>query len=186
MILLSIDQAVAALKQGDLIAYPTEGVMGLGCDPFNENAVMQLLALKQRPLEKGLILVGADLAQLMPLMDSDRLQPEQWTRLQESWPGPLTWVVPARSNVPVWLRGRFDTLALRASAHPVVQQLCRAFGGPIVSTSANLSGQPPARACQALSPAIASDIAGCVVGEVGDLAGPTPIFDVLTGQPLRK
>jgi len=182
---LTPDQAARCLHAGQIIAYPTEGVMGLGCDPFDETAVMRLLALKWRPVDKGLILVGADLAQLRDLIDDTRLQAAHWRRLQESWPGPLTWVVPASDRVPGWIRGRFDTVALRASAHPSVQALCRAFGGPIVSTSANLSGQPPAHACQALAPEIAAALAGCVQGAVGDLQGPTPIFDLATGQVFR-
>lgn len=182
---LSSEQGAAALQAGEIIAYPTEGVMGLGCDPFNEVAVMRLLALKRRPIEKGLILVGADLEQLRPLMDTPRLETDHWARLRASWPGPVTFVVPVSDRVPAWIRGQFDTVALRASAHPVVQQLCRAFGGPIVSTSANLSGEPPARACDELSPVLLQQLAGCVAGEIGDLQGPTPILDVLTGQSLR-
>ncbi|RME57136.1 tRNA threonylcarbamoyladenosine biosynthesis protein RimN [Candidatus Parcubacteria bacterium] len=182
---LSCEQGAAALQAGEIIAYPTEGVMGLGCDPFNEEAVMRLLAIKQRPIEKGLILVGADLEQLRPLIDASRLEVDHWARLQASWPGSVTFVVPASEQVSAWIRGQFDTVALRASAHPVVQQLCRAFGGPIVSTSANLSGEPPTRACDELSPELLQNLAGCVVGDIGDLQGPTPIIDVLTGQSLR-
>ncbi|SIO16738.1 translation factor SUA5 [Sulfurivirga caldicuralii] len=182
---LSCEQGAAALQAGEIIAYPTEGVMGLGCDPCNEAAVMRLLALKRRPIEKGLILVGADLEQLRPLMDASRIEADHWARLSAGWPGPVTFVVPASERVPAWIRGRFVSVALRASAHPVVQRLCREFGGPIVSTSANLSGEAPARACDELSPELLQHLAGCVAGAIGDLQGPTPIIDVLTGRTLR-
>lgn len=141
-----IRRGVTALRQGEVIAYPTEGVWGLGCDPFNEVAVMQLLALKQRPVNKGLILVASDIEQFSPLLAS--LDATQQQALQNSWPGPNTWLVPDQGMIPewapYWITGTADTVALRVSAHPVVRELCNHFGGPIVSTSANTSGRPAA------------------------------------------
>ena len=135
---------VRALSQGKVIAYPTESVYGYGCDPFNQDAVLRLLALKQRPLHKGLILVAADVSQIQPLLAG--LTPVQRDQLQSTWPGPVTWLVPdPDSIIPHWVKGDFDSVAVRVSAHPVVKALCRAWGGPIVSTSANRSGQEPAR-----------------------------------------
>lgn len=137
---------VNALRQGKVIAYPTEGVWGLGCDPWNEATVMQLLALKQRAVSKGLILVASDIEQFSPLLAS--LDATQQQTLKNSWPGPNTWLVPTQGMipdwVPYWITGTADTVALRVSAHPVVRDLCKHFGGPIVSTSANKSGRPAA------------------------------------------
>lgn len=133
---------VNALRQGKVIAYPTEGVWGLGCDPWNEAAVMQLLALKQRAVSKGLILVASGIEQLSPLLAS--LDATQQQTLKNSWPGPNTWLVPDQGMIPEWISGGADTVALRVSAHPVVRALCKSFGGPIVSTSANKSGLPAA------------------------------------------
>lgn len=179
---LTPDQAAIVLRQGALIAYPTEGVYGLGCDPFNEAAVRRLLALKKRPMEKGLILVAAEMAQILPLVRFDGIDRSQ---VEVHWPGPVTWTLPATETVPEWIRGRFDTVAVRISAHPVVQALCRAFGGAVVSTSANPAGQSPAMNCDQVASYFGDQLAGCVLGELGGQAGPTPIFDARTGQQLR-
>ena len=133
-------RAVDVLRRGGVIAYPTEGVWGLGCDPNNTDALQRLLALKQRDPDKGLILIAADIEQLDPLLD--QLTPDQRARLAASWPAPLTWVVPVGPQLPVLVSGGRATLALRVSAHPTVAALCRAWGGPLVSTSANPSGRP--------------------------------------------
>ncbi len=121
----------------------TEAVWGLSCDPANEAAVLRLLAMKERPVEKGLILVGADMAQFDWLLGD--LDGASRSKLELSWPGATTWLVPHQGRVPDWICGEFDTVAVRVSAHPTVQALCRAFGGPLVSTSANIGGAQPAR-----------------------------------------
>src|SRR6218665_315978 len=92
---LSINEAAIRLKSGGVIAYPTEAVWGLGCDPFDETAVMRLLAIKQRPVDKGLILIAADLAQLQPLLDLPAMPETRLAEVLASWPGPHTWVLPA-------------------------------------------------------------------------------------------
>ena len=181
---LSSRQAARLLQQGEVIAYPTEGVYGLGCDPFNEAAVRHLLALKQRPVEKGLILVAAQVDQLLPLIAAEKAL--GWPRALTQWPGAVTWVFPAREQVPAWIRGQFDSVAVRVSAHPVVRALCEAFGGPIVSTSANPSGRLPALSCRQVETYFGEQLAGCVRGKLGGRPGPTPIFDGQTGRNLRS
>ena len=128
-----ISQAVAALRQQQVIAYPTEAVFGLGCDPLAEAAVMKLLAIKQRPVEKGLILVAANFEQLKDYIDLDKLSAERLSEIEATWPGPYTWVMPSKPTVPKWLTGQFDSIAVRVSAHPSVQALCVEFNGPITS-----------------------------------------------------
>ena len=182
---LTIEQAIAALRDGGTIAYPTEAVWGLGCDPFNEAAVLQLLDIKQRDVSKGLILIAARLAQLAPLIDTEALPPERMHAVLHSWPGPHTWLMPCTARVPAWLRGAHATLALRVSAHPTVFALCDAFGGPLVSTSANLSGNDPVRDSAALDPNLLSRIDGVLEGSTGGLETPTPIRDAATGTILR-
>ena len=183
MNVLAPEQAAVLLRQGALIAYPTEGVYGLGCDPFNEAAVMRLLALKQRPVEKGLILVASRVEQILPLVAIE--EAPCWSQALVQWPGPVTWVFPAREEVPAWIRGQFDSVAVRVSAHPDVRALCEAFGGPVVSTSANPAGASPARTCEAVAACFPSGLAGCLQGALGDAAGPTPILDGRTGALLR-
>ncbi|EHK5440680.1 Sua5/YciO/YrdC/YwlC family protein [Aeromonas hydrophila] len=177
--------AVAALQRDGVIAYATEAVFGLGCDPDSESAVHRLLAIKQRPVEKGLILIAADLAQLQDYIDLDQLTSEQLARVEASWPGPFTWIMPARSNTPAWLTGQFTTLAVRVTAHPQVQGLCRAFGKPLVSTSANLTGEEPARQVADIGELLASQLAYILPGEVGGQANPSEIKDARTGAIIR-
>jgi L-threonylcarbamoyladenylate synthase len=182
---LTIAQAIAALRNGGVIAYPTEAVWGLGCDPFDAAAVRRLLRIKQRDVAKGLILIASSLSQIAPLIDTDPLPPERLQAVLSTWPGPHTWLMPCTPGVPAWLRGMHATLALRVTAHPTVIALCDAFGGPIVSTSANLAGHEPARDADALDPMLLEQIDGVLEGGIGDLAGPTPIRDAASGTELR-
>ncbi|MAZ44156.1 MAG: threonylcarbamoyl-AMP synthase [Legionellales bacterium] len=179
----SIEDAVLALQKGQLIVYPTEGVYGIGCDPQNLEAIESILALKQRSWEKGLILVASSIEQLapfiLPLSESDLAQ------LSQTWPGAVTWILPAHPETDPFLTGNRKTLACRVSAHPTIQALCQAFGGPIVSTSANVSEQPPA--CTYKEAASTFPMVECIVeGGLGDLSGPTPIQVLGSSQVLRQ
>lgn len=178
----ALAQAVTALHQGGVIAYPTEAVWGLGCDPFNAAAVEQVLALKGRSEGKGLILIAADIAQVESWLVA--LAPGQRAAVLATWPGPCTWVVPAPA-APRWLRGDHASLAIRVSAHPGVQALCRAWGGALVSTSANRSGEPPLAGPAALREAFGDALAGILPGALGGDAKPSEIRDAVTGAVLR-
>ncbi len=180
---LDLNGAVAALAKGAVIACPTEAVWGLSCDPWDRPAVTRLLTLKQRPVEKGLILIAADEAQLEFLLQS--LAPEQRSTLRASWPGPNTWLVPHRGAVPGWVSGAHDTVAVRVTAHAGMAQLCRAFGGPLVSTSANPGGAEPAtEAAQVLS-YFGTELDGWLPGSLGDAARPSTIRDLASGEVIR-
>ncbi len=183
--LVDVTDAVAALKSGGVIAYPTEAVWGLGCDPSQETAVLRLLAIKQRPIEKGLILIAGALAQFNGWLNWNALPAERRAAVLASWPGPNTWIVPATARVARWVTGDHAGVAVRVSAHPTVVALCAAFGGPLVSTSANLSGEPPAFQREALDPALLAQIDGVVAGETGGLSAPSAIRDAITGAQLR-
>lgn len=185
MIELALDTAVPLLRAGGVIAYPTEAVWGLGCDPGNEAAVMRLLALKQRPVAKGMILVVADSAQLQGWVRLQDLPAKRLEAVMESWPGANTWIVPAGPRAPGWITGEHTGIAVRVSAHPLVNALCRAWGGPLVSTSANLAGQPPARQRDQLDPALLPLLDGLLDGATGGLEQPTRIRVAATGQVLR-
>lgn len=182
---LDINAAAAVLKQGAVLAYATEAVFGLGCDPHDEMAVLRLLDIKQRSVDKGVILVGAREDQFDAWLDWSALPAARLDAVRATWPGPHTWIVPATRHMPRWITGTHDAAAVRVSAHPVVAALCDAFGGPLVSTSANLAGMPPARAADALDPALLARIDGIVRGQVGGLAQPTDIRDARTGAVLR-
>ncbi len=178
-----IRMAAHAMHRGGVVAYPTEAVYGLGCDPCNEAAVHHLLELKQRPVSKGLILIAADFSQLQRYVAEP--SPHQLVKLEQSWPGPVTWLIPARPETPRWLRGDHHTLAVRVTAHPVAAALCRISGGPIVSTSANLAGHPPARNPLAVRRYFHSHLDCIVHGKVGPNRNPTEIRNLADGSLLR-
>lgn len=182
---LNIASAVALLHRGGVLVYPTEAVWGLGCAPFDGEAVHRLLAIKRRPVDKGLILVASEAGQFDALLDWAALAGERRDAVRASWPGPSTWIVPATPAVPRWITGEHAGVAVRVSAHPVVSELCRRFGGPIVSTSANLTGEPPAFSRPALSPVLLALADGVCEGATGGLASPTAIRDASTGEVLR-
>jgi L-threonylcarbamoyladenylate synthase len=185
MSLLTPNEAASTLHRGAVIAYPTEAVWGLGCDPFDESAVMRLLAIKQRPVEKGMILIAGSLDQIDGLLDWQALSPPRREAVLATWPGPNTWIVPTTARVPRWITGAHDGVAVRVSAHPTVIALCAAFGGPLVSTSANLTGEPPVHAREALDPRLLAQLDGVTEGETGGLGSPTTIRDASSGAQLR-
>lgn len=175
-------EAARLLRGGAVLAYPTEAVYGLGCNPLDGPAVRRLLAIKGRPLHKGLILIAADVEQLLPFVGS--LSDAQWQQVQAEWPGPVTWVLPAAPDLPAWLSGGRDTIAVRVTAHGPAAELCRAAGMPLVSTSANASGRPPARtALQARLRCPGVD--AVLAGPTGGRRRPTEIRDLGSGRQLR-
>lgn len=181
----TIARAVEALHHQRVIAYPTEAVFGVGCDPDSETAVMRLLDLKQRPVEKGLILIAADFEQLKPYIDDSVLSDAQREAVFSRWPGPVTFVFPALASTPRWLTGRFDSLAVRVTDHPLVITLCRQYGKPLVSTSANLTGQPPCRTTDEVLAQFGPDFP-VVAGATGGRLNPSEIRDALTGELFRQ
>jgi L-threonylcarbamoyladenylate synthase len=182
----ALELATAALRGGGVIAYPTEAVYGLGCDPQNHAAFARLFALKQRPPTQGVLLIAADFAQVEKYIDGAAVPAAALARVQASWPGPHTWVFPRAASVPDWLAGGHRGIALRVTAHALAAQLCRAFGGALVSTSANRHGAEPARSAVTVQAAFGAELAYILDGEVGGLGRPTPIRDVLSGELLRS
>lgn len=174
-----------ALQQQRVIAYPTEAVFGLGCDPNSEVAVEALLGLKHRPREKGLILIADNFQQLLPYIDETALSDTQLQTVLATWPGPVTWVMPAKATTPTWLTGQFSSLAVRVTDHPLVKELCHKFGKPLVSTSANLNGQPPCRLADEVIKQFGHDFP-VLAGHVGGRENPSEIKDALTGNLIRQ
>ena len=181
----TLDEAVAVLQKRGVIAYPTEGVWGVGCDPRDEAATMRLLALKQREVGKGLILIAADEAHLALFVDMDALDASQRDAVRASWPGPKTWIVPASAYAPAWITGDHDGIAVRVSAHPVVVALCEGFGGALVSTSANIATLPSPRTRAELDLRSVAGVDAVAPGETGGLLHATPIRDARDGRSLR-
>jgi L-threonylcarbamoyladenylate synthase len=174
-----LQRAARILKQGGIVAYATEYCFGLGCDPFNRNAVLRLLRLKRRPVKKGLIVLAANTSQLAPYaatISASELA---------TWPGPYTWLLPARPGVPVWITGQHDKIALRVTAHAQAAALCHAAGMAIISTSANRAGEIPARTDREVVRRFGKLIDYILPGHVGDAPAPTPIRDAVTGKLAR-
>jgi L-threonylcarbamoyladenylate synthase len=175
--------AVKCLRSGGVIAYPTEAVYGLGCDPANALSVQKILDLKQRSVEKGLILIAADIAQLARYITPATLA--QYPEVQASWPGPHTWILPCTATTPAWLTGEHDALAVRVTNHPVAAGLCTAFGAALVSTSANPAGAEPARTPKTVEEYFGQNIDLIVAGEVGGLQQVSTIRDARNGRHVR-
>lgn len=181
----SVESAAGALRAGGVVAYPTEAVFGLGCDPHDRIAFERLFALKERPPTQGVLLIGADFAHVAPYIDLAATPAEALARAQASWPGPHTWIFPRAAGVPDWIAGSHAGIALRVTAHAPAAALCRAFGGALVSTSANRHGEPPARSAEEVRMRFGDRLDAILNETVGGLERPTPIRDAITGAVLR-
>ncbi|KDB47219.1 tRNA threonylcarbamoyladenosine biosynthesis protein RimN [Glaesserella parasuis] len=141
----SFNQLIEKLKQNQVIAYPTEAVFGLGCNPQSEQAMRSLLQLKNRPEDKGLILIAHHKELLLPYIDDTHLTEVEWQRFETLGEQAITWIMPAKATVPRYLKGQFETIAVRLCQVPAVVELCTATGFALTSTSANLTTLPPCR-----------------------------------------
>lgn len=177
----TISEGQQLLQEGKIIAYPTEAVYGLGCDPFNQAAVEKLLKLKCREQSKGLIILIASWEQLSNLIKP--VPPSALKQIQSSWPGHVTWVFPKAACVPDWICGDKNSIAIRMSAHHIAHGL--SVSGPVVSTSANKAGLAPATTIEQLELQFPAGIDACLSGEIGQNKKPSEIYKVLTGQRLR-
>jgi len=183
--LVSADIAAIAarVRTGGLIAYPTEAVFGLGCRPADAAAFERLLEAKNRDVGKGVIVITDDLSRVAHWLEP---VPEAMQAMAEaSWPGPHTWLWPARSACPVWLRGRHTRLAVRVTAHPAVRALCVAAGSALVSTSANRSGEPPCRDTGCVRQHFEGQVDGILDLPCGGAETPSSIRDMITGAWIR-
>ena len=177
----AVSVAADVLLRGGVIAYPTEGVFGLGCLPDDERALRRLLDIKRRDAGKGLILIAAEASQFDGWIDlpADKSLPEPDPT------HPTTWIVPPGPHVTELLRGDHENLAVRITTNPTARMLCRAVDSPLVSTSANLSGKPTARNRFVLQRQFANVVDYVVPGDCGPASGPSEIRDFTSGQVLR-
>ena len=172
------------LRQGGVIAHPTEAVWGLACDPFSEKAVDYLLALKGRPVEKGLILVSSSIEHFSSLLAP--LSPDINARFYELRSRPTTWIVPdALQKIPSWIKGSHSGVAVRVSSHPLIKELTDFFGGPVISSSANPAGKKPAMSVRDIRHYFKGGLDYVLPGMLGGAARPSQIIDLTTGNILR-
>ena len=171
------------MRGGGVVAYPTEAVWGLGCDPSNVNAIERILQLKQRPVSKGLILLAADIDMLQPYFTG--LDQHQVAQMQATWPDPITWLIPNNGLVSDWISGGQSTLAVRVSAHPVAAGLSRALDSPIVSTSANPGGRQAATSLTRVKVYFGNTLDDYTPGTISGAAKPSEIRHLLSGEVVR-
>ena len=177
---IPLQRAGRILRSGGVVAYPTEGVFGLGCIPDGADAVIRILSIKKRSPALGLVLIASCIDQL-----------DGWARLpgstylESSLEHPVTWIVPAEVNVPYWIKGNHDGLAVRITQHPVASALCDAARSLLVSTSANVAGSPPARTAYVLRRRFRTLVDCIVPGRCGPAAGASEIRDLISGEVIR-
>jgi len=179
----SLKEAAGVVKSGGVIAYPTEYCYGLGCDPKNTYAVKRILKMKRRSRYKGLILISDRLARINRYIDyiPDSYRDE----MLQSWPGPFTWLLPAKTSVSRWVRGHHTSVAVRITANKDVQKLCCLAGTALISTSANRSGRLMLIDYRSVSREFAKEVDYVVHGRVGVAEGPSSIRDSHTGAVIR-
>ena len=176
-------RAARILCGGGVIAYPTESVFGLGCDPACDAAIERILAIKGRPAASGFILIAASAAQLRGWIAPSAAQQR---RLGSRTAQPVTWVVSAGPRATRSLTGGRSTIAIRLTTHPIAAALCRAAAMPLVSTSANVHGRPPARTALAVRRRLGPWLDLVVPGATGACPRPTEIRNAQTGAVLRR
>ena len=182
--LLDTATAVERLQAGLVIAYPTEAVYGLGCDPCNEAAVRKLLLLKGRHESAGLVLIASDFSQLKPWIAD--VEETLVQKAIHTWPGPVTWLFPRAKGVADYVAGKHKTVAVRITAHEPSRKLCRAFGSALISTSANHTSAKPARSAEEVRSYFGSDIAGILAGDLGSGDKPSEIRDLVSNRIIRQ
>ena len=178
-----IARGAAILGGGGVIAYPNESVYGLGCLPDNEPAVERILSLKGRQRSLGVILIAAEWPQFDRWVEELTALPKARELLQSRG---VTWIVGAAGGAPDWITGGRGTIAVRRSLHPQAAALCRAAESPLVSTSCNPHGKPPARNAEAARDYFGDTVDWILEGGCGPLKGPTEIRDAVTGAILRS
>lgn len=176
-----IKKAGRILRDGGVVAYPTEGVYGLGCLPDSLDGVARILRIKQRDPAMGLLLIASEAEQLGSWADID----PQTTQLPSSAERPITWIVPAADDLPYWIGGEHPGVAVRITAHPVAAALCDAADSALISTSANESGHAPARTAHVLRRRFRDLVDYIVPGDCGPAAGPSEIRTLESGQIVR-
>ena len=182
--LLDTATAVSRLRAGHVIAYPTEAVYGLGCDPTDESAVRKLLLLKDRHESAGLVLIASDFSQLRPWISE--VEDQLIEKAMQTWPGPVTWLFPRAADVPDFVAGQHSTIAVRITAHQPSRELCKAFGSALISTSANPTSAEPARSAEQVQKYFGSSLAGILAGQLGSGGKPSEIRDLISGNIIRQ
>lgn len=178
-----LKQAARICNDGGVIAYPTESVFGLGCDPLNQQAVYKILQLKNRSVDMGLILIASNIEQLLPFIKITSAQKKQLIKKTIT---PVTWLVQSSNETPEWITGKHKKMAIRITQHPICKRLCGYTNYPLVSTSANPSGRKPAKNNLQVFSYFGNSIDFVLSGKTGRLKNPTEIRDLETNAIIRQ
>lgn len=178
---MPLRHAARVIRAGGVVACPTEGVFGFSCAPDEPAAILRVLDIKQRDVLAGLLLIAANAEQL----SGWAVLPDDGPDLRAPADKPVTWVVPAAPGVSGLIRGRHDSVAVRITEHPVAAELCHLADMPLISTSANIAGRPPARTPYVLRREFHRLVDCIVPGACGPAAGPSEIRDLESGRVLR-
>lgn len=183
----TLEDAARVVADGGVIAYPTEYCFGLGCDPRQAAAVSRLLQIKRRARDQGVLLIASSVGQLKQVLHPDVFgrRRELLDEARTTWPGPVSWVMPAHPRLSPWICGTRDTVGVRVTRHAVANALCRACATPLVSTSANHHGRQPARTAEHIDLLFGDSVDYVVRARVGGASGPSELREAGTGRVLR-
>lgn len=180
-----IRRAAAVVANEGIIAYPTEAVWGLGCDPFCASAVYRLLQMKRRSASKGLILVASSIEQLGPL--GQNLSESERLLLAKQYDHPVTWIIPDEENlIPSYIKGNSKDVAIRVSTHKLVKMLCDSWGGLLVSTSANRSTEASAMSAAEVRKIFRQQVDFILPGKLGGYEKPSEIRALRDDRIIRS
>lgn len=179
----NLKRAASVCNHGGVIAYPTESIFGLGCNPHDFSAIEKLLHLKQRPIEKGLILIAANIEQLSPYIQATT---ENLKTIATVTSTPTTWLVTPSLYTPDWITGCHEKVAVRITQHPVAKQLCEQLNYPLVSTSANPGGKTPARTALKARIYFSDTVDFYLAGKTSGSKKASQIIDLETNEIIRE
>ncbi|ARC54923.1 hypothetical protein AOQ88_01540 [Candidatus Riesia sp. GBBU] len=182
--LKKIRNFIKFLKNGKVIAYPTESVFSLGCDPDNIKAILSLITIKKRSMKKGFILISSRYEFLKPYIDENKITEDQKKTILFSAPYSITWVVPVKKGTTKLLTGKFKSIAIRITEFKVIKELCELYKKPLITTSANISGFPPCKTRIDLINQFKNNIP-ILDGTLGTNINPTKIIDISNGYIYR-
>ena len=168
------------LKGGSIIIYPTEGIYGIGCDAFNQKSVNKVISIKGRSNSKSFIVICSDVIQLKTIINENYVNNQEL--LAKNF---ITWIVPAHQKCPSWLTIN-NTVAVRITDHPVIDNLCNGLNGPIISTSANYSNQSYINDIKKIEVLFDKKVDYIIEGKLGGEIKSSTIKDIVTKEVLRK
>ena len=182
----NVKDAAEVIKKGGLIVCPTEGVYGISCNMEDHDAIDRLINLKKRDIGKGLIVVESVLSRVINLLDARHISVQSYALMMKMWPGPHTFVVPVKKGYSNRAIRIDNTLALRVTAFKTMMELCDSSGCPLISTSANLSGNPASADLSNIDKEILEGVDLVLNLPCGGQREPTSIYDIVTDTLIRK